>query len=142
MCSGTTYYIAQKALSHTEVPSSSSGNPLWHQNSSKMAKTPKFSLSRHNSSVLWGQIKKSGRVNPSGLTQRSFLPSFIQIRQRLGQVMQRKLTNSGEPPAESGSLRDTEGGFAPRGRSLRDPSSSSPQTPLKKGTTSLRSVVN
>ena len=48
----------------------------------------------------------------------------------------------GYPTANKGSLRDLGGGFAPTGGgSLRDPSLSPPRTALKKGTTSLRSVV-
>ena len=60
---------------------------------------------------------------------------------RLGKWEVTKLTNSGEPPAKSGSLHATRRGALPPGGSLRDPSSSSPRTPLKKGTTLLRSVV-
>ena len=70
--------------------------------------------------------QKTGRVSLSGLPKRSFLPSFVQIRQRLGQLTYQKPTNGGVPH-----------------RNLRV--ASRPfffvRTALKKGTTSLRSVV-
>ena len=70
--------------------------------------------------------QKSGRVSLSGLPKRWFLPSFVQIRQRLGQLCLRKPTNGGVPYSN---LRVASRPFF------------FARTALKKGTTSLRSVV-
>ena len=91
---------------------------------------------------------KSGRVILSGLTERSFLPSFVKIRQRLGQLFYDKLTNGGVPHTKVRvASRPALGGFVLIG-GLRPHWGVAPRplylsrTALKKGTTSLRSVVN
>ena len=93
---------------------------------------------------------KSGLDTPSSLTQRSFLPSFIKICQRLRQLLGNKLTNGGEPPSKMGvASRPIEGGYAPRGGGCAPSwdgeggcAPLSARIALKKGTTSLRSEVN
>ena len=74
--------------------------PVWGPNSLKIPqKRPKRPFFRLSCPITQppGGKSKNRAINPSGLTQRSFLPSFIQICQRLGQVYPQKPTN-GEVP--------------------------------------------
>ena len=74
--------------------------PVWGPNSLKIPqkrpKRPFFRLSCPITQPPGGE-SKNGVQGLSGLTQRSFLPSFIQIRQRLGQLAHQKPTNGGVP---------------------------------------------
>ena len=118
--------------------------PVWGLKSlktpQKRQKRPYFRLSCPITQPPGGGSKKRP-ISPSGLTQRSFLLSFIQIRQRLGQLAHQKPMKGGVPHRQQRvdsrpwwGLRPKRGEGASRPLSL-------PRTALKKGTTSLRSVV-